>query len=186
MSINLLPWREEKRKAQLKKLRNRVTIYSIILFFSSLFIKLFLYIHAQHTHFKILQLNHQISGISLNDPLHKNESLLKKLSYFHAQQKNVKQQNASMQHSLFQIANVIPNTITLDQLIINAKKILLTGKSDQLADIHHYVNALQTATTGKAVQLTNIQSDEKNHSIMRFTIEIDGEQQHEQHNAKTI
>lgn len=185
MSINLLPWRETKRKEKYKKLPYRVIIYIVILFFLSLIIKVFLYRDARQTHVEIIQLNHQISTIALNDPLHKNDSFLKKLIYFHAQQRSTKQLNDTIQNALFHIANAIPSTIILNQLMINAKKILLTGKSDQLADIHHYVNALQTEKTGQAVQLTNIQSDEKNHSIMRFTIEIDGERQHDKQHVTT-
>ena len=187
MSINLLPWRKVKRQQKYKKLRYRVIIYIIVLFFLSLIIRALLYIGTQQSDGKIILLNHQISNVTLSDPLHHNETLLKKLIYFHAQQKSTRQQNSAMQNALFHIANIIPNTIMLDQLTINSKKILLTGKSDQLPDIHHYVNALQTEKIGKAVQLTSIQSDEKNHSIMRFSIEIDREQQNvKQPNSKTL
>ena len=163
MSINLLPWREIKRDKQKQKLLYRFIIYFIILFFLSLMVRLFFYIDIKKTY----------------DPLHKNELLLKKLIYFHAQQKSTKQLNTDVQIILFHIANIIPRSIILDQLAINAKTILLEGKGDQLADIHRYVNALQTKKSG-AVQLTNIQTDEKKNSSMRFTIEISRQgQKHE-------
>lgn len=171
MSINLLPWRQLKRSQRHKKLMYRMIIYIVFLFFLSVMIKLFFYVELRQTHSKIDLLNRQIVNISLHDPLHANESLLKKLIYFHAQQKLAQKLNDSIQAVLFHIANVIPSSIILDQLIIDSKKIVLIGNSNQLADIHHYVNALHTEKISP-VQLTNIQTDEKLHSLMRFTIEI--------------
>ncbi|GEM_PF-4859340 len=180
MSINLLPWRQQKYKQKHQKLICRIAIYTVFLIFLSLLIKLFFYIALQQTHSKIVLLKSQIRAIHLQDPQHANKLLLTKLIYFHAQKESVDQQNNVIQNGLFHIANVIPNSIILDQLSINSKKIVLTGKGDQLADIHHFVDALQTEKIGKTVQLTDIQTDEKNHSSMRFTIDISDEaQQHE-------
>lgn len=180
MSINLLPWRQQKRKQKYKKLLYRMAIYTVFLIFFSLVIKLFFYFALQKTHSKIALLNHQIRAIHLQDPQHNNELLLKKLLYFDAQKKPVRQQNNAIENVLFHTANVIPNSIILDQLSIETKKISLTGKSDQLPDIHHYVDALQAEKIGNSTQLVDIQTDEKNHSSMRFTIEIPREaQQHE-------
>lgn len=170
MSINLLPWRETRRKESRKKRQYRIAIYVAILFFLSLVIKLFLYVEIRKTHSKITLLNHQISNITLSDPSYENKSLLKKLIFFRAQQKLNMQMNDSIQTVLFHIANVIPNSIILNQLMVDSKKILLMGKSNQLADIHRYVNALQTEKIRNTAQLTDIQTNGKNHSIIRFTI----------------
>lgn len=172
MSINLLPWRQITHQKKQKQFLFRFMLYSFLLLFLSVLIKCFFYFDTQKTDKKMIMLNHAIQKITLNNMDNQNKWLLKKLQYFKANSAKSKLQNQDFQHALFVLANVIPNTLILNQLSINGKNIHLEGVGNQLTDIHRYVSALQAEKIGKNASLTNIQSDQNNKNNMQFTIDI--------------
>ena len=172
MSINLLPWRQNKQHQKQKQLMIRLIIYFFILFFISLLLKFIFYWDAQYTQQKISTLQQTIKQITLQNTADVNTALLKKLQYFQSALQKTKQQNQSIEHMLLLIANTLPHSATLHQLVVNKNDITLSGMSDNISDIHHYITLLHAEKIGQTAQLINAQRDDKNPLDMQFTIKI--------------
>lgn len=176
MSINLLPWRQNQRYRKQKLFIIRLIIYFFVFFFASLMIPLIFHSEAKQTQQKIIALQKTDKQIILHHSINRDqEALLKKLRYIQSVVQQTKQHNQSMMHTLLCIANTLPNSAVLHQLIINKQAITLSGIGNQLSDIHHYVTTLQAEKIGQSVQLINVQQDDKNPLLMRFEVKMAGQ-----------
>lgn len=179
MSINLLPWREHKQRKTKQQAMARVIIYCISLFIFCIITKWILYWDTQHYQQKIKQTEKQIHAIHPQDPLKKKDALLKKLTFFYHQQHNEMQNNRLTEKYLFIIADTIPASTTLSKLSFSANNITLFGTTNQLNDIHIYINKLQKQLAHYIVSQNTIQARNNQQDKLQFSILI------HQHTEKT-
>ncbi|EKD91892.1 MAG: hypothetical protein ACD_29C00318G0002 [uncultured bacterium] len=169
--MNLLPWREmQKRKSKQKTMFGLIASSFLII---GIFITLkYFFIHE--TRLLKIQANNIIennANIVLHHP-HQHSALLQKLKSLHLQKLAAMKANQAIEILLSDIANDLPNSVTLSALTLNHKKIKLMGVGDQLSDIHQYSNALKQNLPWKNVQLSEIHNDQKNKLQMDFTIQV--------------
>lgn len=169
--MNLLPWRENKKRECKKLIMINAFLIALLIIFIFCGLKLFL-IHE--TKQLILTEKNNVNNekkIILLHP-HQNIILLKKLISLRKEKLNSMQKNKVTMLWLSVIANTLPNELTLTALVLNANEIILTGISNQLASIHTYADALRVTLKNKKVTLTEIHDDAQNKSLVHFTIQV--------------
>jgi Tfp pilus assembly protein PilN len=186
MSINLLPWREHKQLKQKQKSTARAIICCLSLFILCIITKWILYWDTQHYKQKIKQTEKQIHAIHPQDPLKKKDALLKKLIFFYHQQHNETQNNRLTEKYLFIIADTIPASSTLSKLSFSANNITLFGTTNQLNDIHIYINKLQKQLVHHIVSQSTIQARNNQQDKLQFSILIHQNTENTHDKKKTV
>jgi Tfp pilus assembly protein PilN len=171
MSINLLPWREMQDTRRTKILLYSLCVYSIFVCIAMSFCKNFFSHETLKMQSQTLLLKQHMQKITLNHPKI-NSALLQKLKQLHDKKLTSIKMNDVIMDLLSRIANDMPSSITLNSLLINSKKIIITGTGNQLSDIHQYHSALQKNLPWKKVLLAEMHSDSQNKSQMHFTIQV--------------
>jgi hypothetical protein len=167
---NLLLWRKEQHHKQQKKVVLIGTLFLILIFLSCVILNIYLKNETHRLSLNSKKINDKVAKIILHHP-HQKIALLQKLEQWYPQKKSSIRLNKNAEFLLSIIANNLPNDVTLTTLEIN-HKIKLTGKSDQLPDIHHYASVLKQHLTEKQVQLSEISNDLQNKSEMDFAIVV--------------
>lgn len=169
--MNLLPWRERKKQSHKQKIIFFTLLFSILLLFLCIIFKYFLIHETQLVKTDIVKISENNTKIILDHP-YQHRTLLKKLNQIHAKKILSQKSNQLMTTLLADIANDLPDTVTLATLTIDAKKIKLTGISNQLSDIHAYAHNLKQTLPKKQIQLSEINNDQQNKIQMDFTMRI--------------
>lgn len=170
MSINLLPWREIRNKKRSEKLMIGLVIYILIIFSGITLLKNFLAHKTAHLSFERTRIENNIQKITLNHSS-QHAILLKKLKLSFTKKSVSAAENNKIIHFLSVIATDLPNDTTLHSLSFSNKKVILSGMSNQLSDIHQYIIALQKNTAWENIQLSEMHTDPSNQLKMDFTIQ---------------
>lgn len=172
--MNLLPWREKQKKHHQQKILFGAIIFVIALFIIGISANRFLKNQMQLIN---LQAKNNVVENKKIAVLHAQQhaALLKKLNTMHAQKLLSINENKKDLVLLADIANDLPNDVTLTSLSINNKKIKLTGVSNQLSDIHQYANNLKETLSGMQIELSEIDNNQQNELQMNFTIVVQNE-----------
>lgn len=170
-TINLLPWREAQYQKKKKNLLSRLIVYVLFIIMSAFFMKIFLLHQTQKYKVELFETNKKISDIHCNHAKEK-LALLRQLKFIFSEKKASKKSNQLVGILLSHIANALPDAMTLRSLDFNAKRIKLTGISNQLSDIHTYSDQLQKNLSWKHVVLSEIQNDQQIKSQLHFTFRV--------------
>ncbi|HLB55959.1 MAG TPA: PilN domain-containing protein [Coxiellaceae bacterium] len=167
--MNLLPWREKQKQHHQQKILFGAIVFMIALFIIGLIANNFL--KHQMRQFNLQsKMNAAKNGKIIVLRTQQHAALLNKLNIVHAQKLTSIYDNKNNAVLLSDIANDLPNDVTLTSLSMDDKKIKLTGVSNQLSDIHQYANNLKETLPQKQIELSEINNNQQNKSQMNFTI----------------
>lgn len=168
-TVNLLPWREQKRK------RHQKNIIFLLLFFSvSCLIGILLFnkylLHATtRIDQKIIAINQAIQKITLSDVSVQNTAI-KKIKERYENTIKTQKINLRLENILAVMTMLLPSTTRLTQFHITAEKIMLSGISNSFSDVAHYRESLQKGLSPKNIGLTDIHTDPANPTFTDFTL----------------
>lgn len=170
-NLNLLPWRETKRKKNNVNRNKRFLLYAVIACIILFAINFLLIKKIDHCNNHILFLNKQNNAISVPN-IAADSNFLKKLQVTTAEKLASVKINQTILSLLAAIANNVPNNIILDSLLLDQQNIKLTGSGDHLADMHQFNALLQQNSPWKHSQLSEIHNDTQEKKTMHFTLRI--------------
>lgn len=171
MSINLLPWRENLTAYAFQKSIYRLMLYAVLIFACNISVKYYLEHRNAVTQLNIVKTQQKIKNIIVDPDAKNNKKLLFTLQSLYPQKNSTIQKNKALENNLLRIADVIPSSITLLSLNIDAKNIIVNGISQALPAIQQYYHVLQKTIGDRAV-LSDVHNDAAHNTEWLFTIRI--------------
>lgn len=172
--MNLLPWRDQQKQHHQQKILLGAIIFLISLFFIGIIANSFLKYQMQKLNLQSKR-NAAENGKIIVLHTQQHAALLNKLNSMHVQKLLSIHENNNNAVLLADIANDLPNDVTLTTLSVDSQKIKLTGVSNQLSDIHQYANNLKETLPQKQIELSEINNNQQNKLQMNFTIVVQNE-----------
>lgn len=177
MGINLLLWRETAKQKKLRELLLRCVLYVLLNILALYLIQVIFLHHIDNLQKDIININHAAQNMMIQKTAKNQEALLHKLITLYPKQKKMITRNKAMQQVLANIANNLPNTLTLSSLTITKKNIQVTGIGTLLSDIQTYSHALRRSGLHHVI-LSFIQKNQHTtnsfHFLIRATLCSDG------------
>ncbi|MCX7121396.1 MAG: PilN domain-containing protein [Gammaproteobacteria bacterium] len=168
-AINLLPWREVRRKKNIRARNRRLILYGLISLSVLFVVKFFLIKKTKELNTETHLIQYKNKALLAPDAA-QHAALLKKLQLVNAEKTLAVKNNTGVLSVLSAIANNLPNNVVLDSLTLKKQKIKLSGVSNQLAGIHQFNAKLQQNCPWKNSQLTEIHNDAQKPEMMHFVI----------------
>ena len=174
ISLNLLPWRISLLQKKKRFFILRAVCYGLLCCGLMIATHLLLITQINQLKNKNQILLNDAKNIIVLDPLKSNEKLFSQLKKLFPLKSQSIKHNQAMTLLLVTLVSDLPNTVTLTQLSLSLKNILLMGESLQLPDIHQYSVALQNIQWPHN-QLFDVHHDSSNFAQIHFSIRLSHE-----------
>lgn len=170
-NINFLPWRATQKRKQAYRHSVITACLSLCCVIFFIGIKFFLTAKITALSDQNQKLTHQIALIHTN--LAKQDMrLLHTITLLSREKIASEKANGALITLMQKIADTLPPNTILTSLIIESPKIMLSGESNQITNIHQYQLNLHNALSNQRIKIDAINADKTKPTVVRFEIGI--------------
>lgn len=171
MTVNLLPWREKKKRQHIRHITFYCSVSACLVFFISIFMKNLLGYKTAILQKENRALKANIEAIAPNH-LTQNTLFLIKIKRINSDKAKTTYQNKKMENNLFEIANILPESMLFQSMHMLNNKITIIGTGNKIYDIQNYVKRLQTKIKRGTITLSDVHRNTQSPSQFNFTIRV--------------